>query len=103
MSEDQNQQTETKGDQPGAQPQSNDAGSEPKTTPIIESANEAAKRLDEQNSRLERNLARLEQLNSNRILGGSSEAGRMPKSVEQLHKELVEEEAKKLLKDTGYF
>ena len=50
-------------------------GDKPTTTPLIDSANEAAKRLEEANKVKAELLTREEELASKKMLGGQSEAG----------------------------
>lgn len=50
-------------------------GDKPETTPLIRQANEAAERLEQANKEKEKLLAREEEIEAKRTLGGKSEAG----------------------------
>lgn len=53
------------------------------TTPLIDAANDVAKRIKEQNDRAEELQLRQEQLMAKQALGGNSEAGIAPEKKEE--------------------
>lgn len=59
-------------------------GDKPSTTPLIDEANEAAKRLEEANARKEELLAREEEIEYKKTLGGKSKAGTEPEKPKEL-------------------
>ena len=66
---------ETKEDQSEDTTSTEDAGVQPTTTPLLESADLIRKGLKFENDRTETNIQRLEELEARRQLGGGSEAG----------------------------
>lgn len=70
-----NEQKAAKAENQGGTAQNNDGGNQPSTRTLIDRANEAAKKLAEENARMEANLRHHEEIMSREILGGKSEAG----------------------------
>jgi len=56
----------------------------PKTTPLIEVAEQVAERLERANQQTQENLNRLELIESRRALGGGSEAGQSTQKVPEI-------------------
>lgn len=65
---------------------------------LIQKAEDAAKAIEEQNERLEKNLERQEKLRAEKVLGGKTDAATQEMSKEE--KEV--EEAKKLIAGSGF-
>ena len=64
-------------------PKDNGEGNLPKTTPLIDIANAAAERMEKANEETARLLARQEELEQRKALGGRTEAGQESKPVEE--------------------
>jgi|TARA_R100001530_G_scaffold136358_2_gene116696 hypothetical protein len=64
-------------------PQGDGEGNEPETTPLIDDANLAAKRMEEANKEKRELLDREEALMAKKALGGNTEAGQ-PKKEEKI-------------------
>jgi len=72
-------------------------GAEPKTTNILEQAELIRKGLEEANKKSEELLKRQEAVAARMMLGGSTEAGSIHKTPEEVQKDEVETEASKIV------
>ena len=79
--------TETEEEQPA---EDTGTGNLPATTPLIDIANQAAERMEKANEETARLLARQEELEQRRALGGRAEAGKPSEPVEDSPKEYAE-------------
>jgi len=71
----------------------------PKEPDMVERANEAAARLEKANAELKENIAKMESLRAEKILGGKAEAGNEKKDMTADEK--VTAEARAFLKKVG--
>jgi len=55
-----------------------DAGSKPSSTPLLDVANAAAERMEKANAETERLQIRQDEIDARKALGGQSEAGQQP-------------------------
>jgi hypothetical protein len=62
---------------------SNDDGNQPKEVSPIEQANIAVKRMEEENARLERNIAELSNLRAAELIGGRTNAGKQDETQKE--------------------
>jgi predicted RNase H-like nuclease (RuvC/YqgF family) len=72
----------------------NDQGNKPQENDVIERANKAVERMENENKRLEANIAELRRLDVNRIMAGRSGLAPIPLT----EKELIDKEVEATLK-----
>lgn len=96
---DEEQEKTTEGEKTEVKPANTGEGNKPQTTPLIDIANAAAERMEKANEETARLVARQEELEQRRALGGRSEAGNAPK--QKTDDEKWAEEAKERYAGTG--
>ena len=75
---------EEKKEEPEVTTPDKDEGDKPTTTPLIDIANAAAERMEEANKETAKLIARQEELEQRKALGGRSDAGQVPEKPKEL-------------------